>query len=295
MPWFLWEMVSTWRFWPLCSKLAIFWHFGKDFYMPDMLHFGISLTYWHAWKILKTEDVARCHQISWIEGFGSCTRWWRTLDRNRLSQKAMLSDLLCPRWSRFGWDCKACIQALRHRFHQRFLTRKYRRQDSEMEIGSRSSQLGIWKITISRFGSLVPFIVDWSVNALAHLTFRPRVVVWSSYELILKLQSFKKSWTLWTLWMWKEYKGVTVSTVVSVESSETRLEAVLDCPKGQVKIWSCKKEVRFGSRWEEEKTCQRFGGLTFPAFGPWISLRCFDADYAQNSSWHSKMRWIWST
>ena len=35
-----------------------------------------------------------------------------------------------------------------------------------------------------------------------HLTFRPRVVVWSSYELIiLKLQSFKKSWTLW---MWKE-------------------------------------------------------------------------------------------
>ena len=165
MPWFLWEMVSTWRFWPLCSKLAIFWHFGKDFYMPDMLHFGISLTYWHTWKILKTEDVARCHQISWIEGFGSCTRWWRSLDRNRLSQKAMLSDLLCPRWSRFGWDCKACIQALRHRFHQRFLTRKYRRQDSEMEIGSRSSQLGIWKITISRFGSFHCWLVGECLGA----------------------------------------------------------------------------------------------------------------------------------
>lgn len=100
------------------------------------------------------------------------------------------------------------------------------------------------------FQGLVPFIVDWSVNALAH----PSDISPKGCRLVELRAYHPKASELQKVLDALNVKGVTV---VSVESSETpRLEAVLDCPKGQVKIWSCKKEVRFGSRWEEEKNAK---------------------------------------
>ena len=85
------------------------------------------------------------------------------------------------------------------------------------------------------FQGLVPFIVDWSVNALAH----PSDISPKGCRLVELRAYHPKASELQKVLDALNVKGVTV---VSVESETPRLEAVLDCPKGQVKIWSCKKD-----------------------------------------------------